>query len=414
MTRLLDNFLRLLAAWYAANQRTLPFRGEKDPYKIWVSEVLLQQTQMSRGVPYYQRCIEKFPTISELAKTSWDDFLPYFRGLGYYNRGRNMLRAAQYLMEHHAGVFPQTFDELVKIPGVGPYTANAILSFAYGHPVLTGDTNVTRILSRVFGIEKDDKNAMHTLVKKVEEFFVMNTPFEKGSASKAGGFERNDNENVSSLSDVQESNPLPCTRSGTGDNTSVSLLNAKRLPLTAASINQAMMDLGSAICTTRRPKCEICPLLSICAYGQKAISSPQPSPLIAKRLPLTASSLHISLIHDGSDILLFHHKLPSIKKIPPGGSDSPTRGGESRRGVSPDARHGRSRSEVARHLLKDLILSEHGLEISVRPPFLTWTDGDTRYSAHRCYILQGDIPADAVRMPKRKLTTPEDILLYLY
>lgn len=315
-------FKKKLLAWYADHKRDLPFRGEKDPYRIWVSEVLLQQTQMSRGVEYYQRFVERFPTVASLAEATWEEFLPYFRGLGFYNRGRNMLRAARFVMEAYGGVFPDDYEKLIAIPGVGPYTANAIRSFAYGRPVLTQDTNVVRILSRVFsGPSAAD---LTDVTKRIEQ----------------------------SLS-AEES----------------------------ADLNQAMMDLGSALCLAKAPKCQQCPLRGTCSYGQVVLSGNAPVEPSTPKRDAYVSKHPIALIHQGGNVLLPHGKLLS----------GPLPKGDERR------------------FLKQLAQQQLHIEISVRPPFLTWVVDGVRYSAHRCQILTGAIDAHWATISSSLVVDPQTI-----
>ncbi len=251
-------FFQKLLDWYQKNRRSLPFRDVKDPYKVWVSEVLLQQTQMSRGVAYYSRFIERFPDIASLARASWEEFLPYFQGLGYYNRGRNMLKAAKILMEKYGGEFPKTYSDLRALPGVGEYTANAILSFAYGQPTIPLDTNIKRITGRVFlGVTKLDETgeAGKRLLKAIQE------GYKKTSSAK---------------------------------------------------VNQAMMDLASSTCVTTRPLCHFCPLQEICDFYKNA----QPHLAVAtKRLSKAAYEYRYPLaeIHWQDRLILYENGLPGGK-----------------------------------------------------------------------------------------------------
>lgn len=309
----IKTFKARLLAWYAANKRDLPFRGERDPYRIWVSEVLLQQTQMSRGVEYYKRFVERFPTIDSLSGATWEEFLPYFRGLGFYNRGRNMLNAAKFVVQEYGGVFPDDFDGLMKIPGVGAYTANAILSFAYGHPVLTRDTNVNRILARFF------HGGGGTTLSSQEEAELTGLAQTIERSLSAGG---------------------------------------------SADLNQAMMDLGSAVCLSRGPRCVECPLRDSCSYGRKVLSGEVSFERRGPRRETYDSKYPIALIHYEGRVLLPRGHLP---------------GGPLEKGDE-------------RAFLKQLAEEQFGLEISVRPPFLTWVANGVRYSAHRCRILAGPIP----------------------
>lgn len=149
-------FVRKVLSWFRVGKRDLPWRETRDPYAIWVSEIMLQQTQVDRVRDFYVRFLERFPDVSSLAKASWEEFLPYFRGLGYYARGRNMLKAARVLSEQYDCQFPRDVSELEKLPGVGKYTARAIASFAFGLDVPVKDTNVSRVLKRFFGIQEED------------------------------------------------------------------------------------------------------------------------------------------------------------------------------------------------------------------------------------------------------------------
>lgn len=176
-------------------------------YEVWVSEIMLQQTQVSRVIKYYERFLTRFPTVKKLSLASWETFLPYYEGLGYYARGRNMLRTAKIVVKEHSGKFPRSIEELETLPGVGPYTARAIASFAYGAPVLAWDTNVRRVIGRFFFGTKDGVN------EEAKGFFD------------------------------------------------------RRLGQGARQMNAALMDFGSALCSAR-PKCGNCPLQPQCQYAQ--------------------------------------------------------------------------------------------------------------------------------------------------
>ena len=144
-----------LEAWYVKNRRELPFRLFKDPYRIWVSEIMLQQTQVDTVLPYYERFLKAYPTVVELANTSEEVLHKMVEGLGYYRRFGNMLLAARDIVEKHAGNFPSTYDEIRALPGIGKYTAGAILSIAYNQPYSALDGNVIRVLSRYLSIKGD-------------------------------------------------------------------------------------------------------------------------------------------------------------------------------------------------------------------------------------------------------------------
>ncbi len=141
--------------WYQANHRQLPWRETNDPYKIWLSEVMLQQTRVAQGLPYYERFIKSLPTVFDLAKAPEQNVLRLWQGLGYYSRARNLHRCAKVVAKNLLGKFPETFEELKQLPGIGEYTAAAIASIAFREPVAVVDGNVFRVLSRLFGIETD-------------------------------------------------------------------------------------------------------------------------------------------------------------------------------------------------------------------------------------------------------------------
>ena len=142
-----------LSAWYLANKRELPWRDISDPYLIWISEIILQQTRVNQGMSYYLRFIERFPTVADLALSDEDEVLKYWQGLGYYSRARNLHKAARQVMTNFGGIFPFEHADVLKLAGIGDYTAAAICSFAYDQPFAVVDGNVYRVLSRLFGIE---------------------------------------------------------------------------------------------------------------------------------------------------------------------------------------------------------------------------------------------------------------------
>ena len=149
------SFREKLLAWYDANKRDLPWRRTQDPYKIWISEIMLQQTRVDTVIPYYKRFLDWFPTIEDLANAQEEKLLKAWEGLGYYSRVRNMQKAAQQMMENHGGVFPSSYEEISKLKGIGPYTAGAIASIAFGLPEPAVDGNVMRVLARLFEVDYD-------------------------------------------------------------------------------------------------------------------------------------------------------------------------------------------------------------------------------------------------------------------
>ena len=149
------SFREKLLGWYDSNKRDLPWRRTQDPYKIWISEIMLQQTRVDTVIPYYERFLDWFPTIADLAQAPEEKLLKAWEGLGYYSRVRNMQKAAQQIMEDHGGIFPSSYDEISKLKGIGPYTAGAIASIAFSLPEPAVDGNVMRVLARLFEVDHD-------------------------------------------------------------------------------------------------------------------------------------------------------------------------------------------------------------------------------------------------------------------
>lgn len=210
-----NDFTQQILSWYEVHKRQLPWRNVSDPYRIWVSEIILQQTRIAQGYDYYLRFINAFPTVADLAHAAEDEVLKLWQGLGYYSRARNMLTAAQTILNEYKGQFPTTYNEVLSLKGIGSYTAAAICSFAYNQPYAVVDGNVYRVLSRYFGI---------------------NLPIDSIQGKKH--FEHL----------AQELLP---TRQG-------------------ADYNQGIMDFGAMQCTPQLPACVTCPLSSSCFAYNKA------------------------------------------------------------------------------------------------------------------------------------------------
>lgn len=207
-----------LLQWYALHKRDLPWRHQSNPYFIWLSEVLLQQTRVQQGLPYYEKFVETFPNVQALAAADEKEVLRLWQGLGYYSRARNLHLAAKHIAGALQGKIPSSYAELIKLKGVGAYTAAAIASFAFGEKVAVVDGNVYRVLSRVYGIETD-------------------------IASGAGARE---------FSDLAHS-LLPLVRS--------------------SDYNQAIMEFGALHCTPAHPKCPTCPLSEICIANERGLQT---------------------------------------------------------------------------------------------------------------------------------------------
>jgi A/G-specific adenine glycosylase len=197
----------LLLGWYRRNKRDLPWRRSKDPYRIWLSEVMLQQTTVKSVLPYYEAFLEHFPDLATLAAASEEKVVAAWSGLGYYHRARNLRLGAQHVLAQHAGRFPKTLEAALAVPGVGLYTASAILSIAYGVPLPVVDGNVRRVLSRLLALRGPGFRSDGPYYNKAEELLDKGAP---------------------------------------GD------------------WNQALMELGATVCTPRAPACPACPLRAPC------------------------------------------------------------------------------------------------------------------------------------------------------
>ena len=226
-----EKLTNILLNWYFENARDLPWRKTKDPYKIWLSEVILQQTTVRQGLPYYNSFVHHFPTVQHLAEADQDTVLKLWQGLGYYSRARNLLAAAKHICEKHKGHFPENYEDIIKLPGVGPYTAAAVLSFAFNKEYVVVDGNVNRVASRLFGIIDDIRS--------------------KESQQSIKGF-----------------------------------LNQMIKHTEPEVFNQAIMEFGALQCVPNKPDCQLCPFMNSCyAYKNKLVSTlPLKTKKPAKRL----------------------------------------------------------------------------------------------------------------------------------
>ena len=221
---------KALLRWFAANARDLPWRRTTDPYAIWISEIMLQQTRVRAVTAYYERFLGRLPTVERLARAPLDTVLKLWEGLGYYSRARNLHRAAQEIVARFDGHLPQTKEELLTLPGIGRYTAGAIASIAFGRREPVVDGNVTRVLCRIFRIEGYPKN-----------------------------------------SDVQKR---------------IWSIAEALLPLRrVGQFNQALMELGSEICVPRNPRCDDCPVQQVCEARLRNEQDRLPLRAAKKRLP---------------------------------------------------------------------------------------------------------------------------------
>jgi len=238
---------RALLAWYDRVKRDMPWRRNVSPYRTWISEIMLQQTTVATVTPYFGRFLERFPTIQALAEAPEDDVLKAWAGLGYYSRARNLRRAAQKIVAEHGGRFPDSFEAVLDLPGVGRYTAGAILSIAFGKPYPVLDGNVIRVFSRLFAIEDDVKKAqtVKALWAKAEELVDRERP---------------------------------------GD------------------WNQALMELGATVCLPESPRCDDCPLARSCEAKKRGAQERLPV-TAARRAPVDLSWTCLWIERDGRVLL---------------------------------------------------------------------------------------------------------------
>ena len=236
-----------LLEWFSRARRDLPWRTEpRDPYRTWVSEVMLQQTRVDVVVPYYLRFVARFPTLRALAKAPLDDVLAHWSGLGYYARARNLHRAAQKALREHGGALPRTSAELATLPGFGPYTAAAVASLAFGEQVALVDGNVARVLARMLRLPGDATQARVAAWNEVRAL-------------------------------------LPEGRAG--------------------EFNEALMELGATVCTPRAPSCRDCPLAWACRSRPRGDAEDFPAPRARKKRPLLRWSAVALFRGDGAVLL---------------------------------------------------------------------------------------------------------------
>ena len=240
----------VLLRWYDRHRRVLPWRAEAglkpDPYRVWLSEIMLQQTTVGAVAPYFQKFIQRWPRIEDLASASLDDILRAWAGLGYYRRARSLHECARKIVVDYGGTFPQSETELLALPGFGPYTAAAVMAIAFDRRANVVDGNVERVMARLFAIRTPLPKAKATLRRKAESL-------------------------------------LPKARFG--------------------DYAQALMDLGATICTPRRPKCEFCPWQKNCRASALGVAETLPRRAQAKPKPVRRAIAFV-LTNERGDILL--------------------------------------------------------------------------------------------------------------
>ncbi|MEM1254349.1 MAG: A/G-specific adenine glycosylase [Cyanobacteria bacterium P01_H01_bin.21] len=238
-----------LLTWYGEQGRDLPWRRSRDPYAIWISEIMLQQTQVKTVLPYYQRWLELFPTVAALAQAEQQTVLKAWEGLGYYARARNLHKTAQLIVERHNGIFPETVEAAISLPGIGRTTAGGILSAAYNLPVAILDGNVKRVLARLVALPKPPTKAINQLWQLSEQILDPQQP---------------------------------------------------------RDFNQAIMDLGATLCTRHRPSCLLCPWQSHCAAYHQNLQTELP--MTESRAPLPHKQIGVAVIYDDDGRILIDRR----------------------------------------------------------------------------------------------------------
>lgn len=245
--RQLAELRQQLLEWFWKNRRQLPWRQKPTPYRVWISEVMLQQTRVETVVPYFQRFVETFPDVYSLAKADVQRVLKLWEGLGYYSRARNLLEAAREIVSRFGGVLPRSYRELLKLKGIGPYTAAAIASIAFGEPVAVVDGNVIRVITRLFVIREDPRKS--AIRRKI-----------------------------------------------------AALAQALLEPEIPGDWNQAMMELGATLCLPAAPDCENCPVRVFCRAKQEG--NPRDFPMRASKKPLPFYEIAVGIIWKDGKILI--------------------------------------------------------------------------------------------------------------
>jgi len=219
-----------LLPWFAGHKRGMPWRSNRTPYRVWISELMLQQTRVDQATPYFNRFMKRFPSLKSLAAASQEEVLKQWEGLGYYSRARNLHKAARIIATEHKGRFPNTAQEIIKLPGIGPYTAAAIGSLAFNLDLAVLDGNVIRVLSRLFAYTKD-------------------------------------------------------TRSAAAKNELQQLADSLLVKGEAGNFNEAMMELGATICVPKNPQCETCPMAAVCLAHASGRPTDYPVTAPKKKVP---------------------------------------------------------------------------------------------------------------------------------
>ena len=346
-----------LVAWYKANHRPMPWRDTRDPYAIWVSEIMLQQTQVKTVIDYYHRFLARYPDIDSLANADIDDVLKLWEGLGYYTRGRNLHAAAKKIADLHGGRFPETLEEVVALPGIGRSTAGAILTFgsAQRHPLLDG--NVKRVLSRIADIaEPVEKPAT------IETMWMLSTEL---------------------LAESEE----------------------------PYYYNQAIMELGATLCLPKVPRCLICPVKAHCVASQKGTQMERPVKGV-KKAPLPHLQIGVGVVWHKDKVLIQQRPneglLGGLWEFPGGKQEA---GETIEETVTRELREELSIQVVLKDKIKVVKHTYTHLKITMHAYHCDWLSGEPipAYEQKWKWVLPNDLPLYA--FPKANKTVLEAILI---
>jgi A/G-specific adenine glycosylase len=367
--------------WFLANARDMPWRRTRDPYAIWVSEIMLQQTQVKTVVAYYERWMLALPNLASLAGAKSEQLHKLWEGLGYYTRVRNMHRASQIILAEHGGVFPCRYEEILALPGIGRYTAGAICSIALGQPTPILDGNVMRVLSRVYGVEGDTARKevngelwglAETLVTAAEGMPAFSF-FDGAPGKRLGKF----------------GGASPCS-----------------------ILNQSLMELGALVCTPQNPGCGVCPLRGHCTAFETERVDQLPAP--RKRPEVTARRFLAFILEAQGRYLvrqrpanLVNGNLWEFPNLEVKGGDSPVKAARVALGAAPSRvtrvqtiRHSITRYRILLEVYRVQLKTGNRARVGARDPQVRWLSPQQMSelpfaSAHRKILLHltKDLPA---------------------
>jgi A/G-specific adenine glycosylase len=301
-----------LVKWFRTHARDLPWRHDRSPYRVWLSEMMLQQTQVDTVIAYFNRFIDRFPTLSDLAAAPIGDVLKLWEGLGYYARARNLHKAAKVIVTDFNGEWPRTVEGLIALPGIGRYSAGAIASLAFGMRAPVLDGNVIRVLCRLFAIRRDPKDAkVRAELWQLAEELLPHPPPPSPEITRSASLRGASRKTISGEGEFG-SLLLSMASSSIGEG-----LGVRR---EAGEHNEALMELGATICTPRNPRCDICPIAKHC--HAKRLGLQDQLPIRTKRKPLPHYDVTAAVIRRNGRILIaqrpFGGRLGGLWEFPGG------------------------------------------------------------------------------------------------